>query len=232
MKKFAFTILELIFVIIVIGILSVVFIPKFGQNKLSQAANQVISDIRYAQHLAMVDDKYTPINSKWFKSRWEIQFHKNLTFTNSKCPHKTYPNIWAYTIFSDKPAYTGNPNISEIGINPINSNQLLSGGYNNTLCVDNTNNNSSQQSMSNLRLGEKYGITNIIFSGGCRSNVRDIYFDHLGRPFNSMNTNYAYELPSLGWHKLLTSPCDIKIINSSGTATIQIEPETGYVHIL
>ncbi|MDD2358616.1 MAG: type II secretion system protein [Thiovulaceae bacterium] len=72
MKKSAFTLLELIFVIVVIGILSAVFIPRFGQNKLSQAANQLISNIRYTQHLALIDDTYDENNATWYKNRWSI----------------------------------------------------------------------------------------------------------------------------------------------------------------
>ena len=72
MKKSAFTMMELIFVIIVIGILSAVFIPRFGQNKLSQAANQLISNIRYTQHLALMDDEYNATNPNWYQNRWAV----------------------------------------------------------------------------------------------------------------------------------------------------------------
>jgi prepilin-type N-terminal cleavage/methylation domain-containing protein len=72
MKKSAFTMMELIFVIIVIGILSAVFIPRFGQNNLSQAANQLISHIRYTQHLALMDDEYNATNANWYQNRWTI----------------------------------------------------------------------------------------------------------------------------------------------------------------
>ena len=64
--------MELIFVIIVIGILSAVFIPRFGQNKLSQAANQLISNIRYTQHLALMDDEYNASNPNWYYNRWTM----------------------------------------------------------------------------------------------------------------------------------------------------------------
>jgi prepilin-type N-terminal cleavage/methylation domain-containing protein len=57
MKRFAFTMLELIFVIIVIGILAVLAMPSFNKNSLAEAAEQVAGHIRYTQHLAMVDDK-------------------------------------------------------------------------------------------------------------------------------------------------------------------------------
>ena len=76
MKK-AFTMLELVFVIVVIGILSAVFIPKFGQNKLSEAGTQLISHIRYAQHLAMIDDMYNASNGNWSQDRWQIKFAGN-----------------------------------------------------------------------------------------------------------------------------------------------------------
>lgn len=72
MKK-AFTMLELVFVIVVIGILAAVIIPNTRTNPVAEAAIELVSKIRYAQHLAMLDDKYdaTP-GSQWFKNRWQI----------------------------------------------------------------------------------------------------------------------------------------------------------------
>ena len=72
MKKSAFTMLELVFVIVVIGILSAIFIPRFSQNKLSDAANQLISHIRYTQHLALMDDEYNASSNTWYYKRWAI----------------------------------------------------------------------------------------------------------------------------------------------------------------
>ena len=57
-NKKAFTMLELVFVIVVSGILAATFIPRFDRDNLQEAADQVISHIRYTQHLAMVDDKF------------------------------------------------------------------------------------------------------------------------------------------------------------------------------
>lgn len=72
MKRYAFTMLELVFVIIVIGILAVVAIPNFGSNALQTAAEQLASHIRYTQHLAMVDDKFDPTDATWFQNKWTI----------------------------------------------------------------------------------------------------------------------------------------------------------------
>ena len=238
MRK-AFTMLELVFVIVVIGILAATIIPNIKSNPLKEAAVQVISHIRYTQHLAMIDNKYNFNDNKWFRERWVIRFFKNLSFNPNCCDGKDYKRIWSYTIYSDNAGtHSGNPNLSEIAKSPLDKNKLLSGGFNNTLCVNNQNNNPSFLSSSQMNLGIKYGIKDIEFGGGCRSNVRYIYFDNMGRPFNSMNKNKPYENASRGWHKLLTSTCTITLClkdcsnaDNNEKITINITPETGYSYI-
>jgi len=75
MKK-AFTMLELIFVLIVIGILTAIIIPSTKRNPVDEAAIKLLSLIRYTQHLAMVDDKFNS-NNAWYKNRWQITFSGN-----------------------------------------------------------------------------------------------------------------------------------------------------------
>jgi len=236
----AFAMLELVFVIAVIGIISALALPRFNRDNLQEAADQLVSHIRYTQHLAIQDDKFNPSDDEWFLGRWRIRIYKNLSFTNTKCPKETFDNIWTYTIFADSAGYSGNPNLTEIARNPLDSNQLLSGGYNNTLCVDNADNDESDQSMASMRLQTAYGIKDIDFGGGCRSNITYINFDYLGRPMNSMVSSAPYELASAGWHKLLTQQCtitlctvdDCTIAGLDEKITIAIEPETGYAHVL
>lgn len=74
MKK-AFTMMELIFVIVVIGILAAVVIPRTGANKANEAAIKLTADIRYAQHLAMVDDKFNSADATWYEKRWQVRFN-------------------------------------------------------------------------------------------------------------------------------------------------------------
>jgi prepilin-type N-terminal cleavage/methylation domain-containing protein len=90
MKK-AFSMIELIIVIVVIGILAVVMIPRIGSNRVYEAATQLASHIRYTQHLAMVDDKFESTDSNWSKKLWQIRF-----------------NNGSYSIVSDG-AYAKNP---------------------------------------------------------------------------------------------------------------------------
>lgn len=230
MKK-AFTMLELVFAIVVIGILAAVMIPQSHTNRLNEAATQVLSHIRYTQHLAMVDDQYDSNDSNWFKGRWAIRFKQDLVYSLLS-PSDTYTNEWAYSIFNDK-SHDGNPNTSEMAKNPSNSSQYLSGGYNDTLHLNN------ELSMQEMRLGSAYEVSEVAFGGGCRSNILYIYFDYLGRPFNSMNNNHSYEQASSGWHKLLTENCNISLCTSTCTGSssdteiiISIHPETGYACIL
>jgi len=232
--KKAFTLIELIFVIVIIGILSAVLVPRFDRPTLIEAAHQVISHIRYTQHLAMVDNRFNPNDSQWFQGRWQIRFFKDVKF-DSMLPHKEYDDIWSYAIYSDNPTYTHLPNLNELARNPQNSSQYMCGGYNNTLHVEDEN------SMKEMRLGFKYGIKSIKFKNGCRGGINHIQFDYLGRPFNNyITTSNPYGAGSSSYQRLIRRRCeiDICIVDDCTTAahnekiTIAIEPETGYTHIL
>ncbi len=226
MKK-AFTMMELVFVIVVVGILSAMIAPNFQRNSLREAADQLISHIRYTQHLAMMDDKFDPNDPNWFKRRWTLRLKQDLVYSSSLPPAGTYNNVWTYSIYSDLPNYASHqPDLAGMAKNPLNTNQYLSGGYNNVLHVK------DDKSMKDLRLGEKYGVANIVFSGGCRSTMKYINFDYLGRPSNSFPGAIPYELATPGYHKLLTVACNITLSNGTKNISIAIEPETGYVHIL
>ena len=167
MKK-AFSLIELIIVIIVIGILYSSVNYSLADTSLNQAADQVIYHINYTRHLAMNDNKmqYYPINSSnvemnrskyWFKQWWQIRFG-----------HNTKDKHWWYEIFTDQPnnakkvfdGYGSSPkalrNIS-LAKNPLTGNYLIGNcdkdGYPN--CEDAT---------INLDLTRKYGIKDIKFT--------------------------------------------------------------------
>lgn len=76
MKK-GFTLLELVFVIVVIGILAAVVIPRTRTNPVQEGAIQLLADIRYTQHLALMDDKFDAADAGWYKNRWQIKFNGN-----------------------------------------------------------------------------------------------------------------------------------------------------------
>jgi prepilin-type N-terminal cleavage/methylation domain-containing protein len=215
MKK-AFTMMELVFVIVVIGILAAVVIPREGSDRLHEAALQVISHIRYTQHLAIVDDKFDANDANWFKKRWQIIF-SNSAYTDDKP---------AYTIFSDTSGTaSGNPDQSEIAVSPFNSSKVLSGGHSGT--IDFRTDAGKRVATKEMNLGATYGIGSYLLTGGC-SGAR-VAFDHLGRPIsgNLSSTTTSYQAG-----RLITQRCDIVLADSERNVTIAIEPETGYAHIL
>ena len=227
MKK-AFTLLELVFVIVVIGILAAMIIPSTRTNPLQEAAIQVLSDIRYTQHLAMVDDKYDPSNldsagvTKWYKERWQIIFSSN---TNSD-------GQMGYTIFSDTSGdSTGHPNEIEIAIDPNNVNRRMTGGYTGDINLD--INGVNFLGMKKLNLGRSYGVGNVTFSNSCdgaNGSSKRISFDHMGRPLQGdISTNVM----ALENDDLIQSDCDILLTHENGdTITIRVEEETGFSCIL
>jgi len=232
MKK-AFTMIELVFVIVIVGILSAMIAPNFQRNSLREAADQVISHIRYTQHLAMMDDKYDPNDSKWFKGRWQMYFSKTTLGSDDK---------WTYSIFSDTGNYDGNPNKIELATNPLDATKYLTGGYSGTVQFD------EPESTSELLLGKKYGILDIDFLGGCSApiNQQRIAFDYQGR---LLYKNLGGSLPTSGLTslykrnnelRLVTTQCIVQLCLTSPCTSatnenkieIAIEPETGYAHII
>ena len=228
LKKQAFTLLELLFVIVVIGILAATIIPRSRTNPLQEAAVQLASHIKYTQHLAMIDDKYdasrTDTSGKviWYKDRWQLNFSDG-NFTDYKV---------AYTIFADTQGNAmsrGNANPSEVAINPNNPNQLMTGGYNSTAAINYTN--AGFQGMKKLNIGDSYGIKSVVLSGGCNSNISTrISFDHLGRPMNGDQSTMTGPYKA-GTQRLMTTTCNITLSSATDSIVLTIAPETGYVKI-
>ncbi|NOR58020.1 MAG: prepilin-type N-terminal cleavage/methylation domain-containing protein [Sulfurimonas sp.] len=210
MKK-AFTMLELVFVLVVIGILAAVMLPQMQSTKLREAAIQVVSHIRYTQHLAMVDDKFDAGNTDWYKERWQIIFSNTTNATPI-----------SYSIFSDKSTYTGNADPGDVAMDPMDSNRFLSGGSS-SIAQNHT------QVNKKMNLGETYNITAFDMTGGCNNQVR-LTFDHLGRPISGpihgVTRNASYVNINL-----IQTTCNIVLTSPEGSVTIEVEPETGYAHI-
>lgn len=204
MKRFAFTMLELVFVIIVIGILAVLAMPSFTTSPLQRAAEQVAAHIRYTQHLAMADDKFDPTDATWYREKWQIRF-------------RLLMNENGYVIFSDRNQNrnSNQANPQEIAIDP-QTGEFMNGFLNFEVANLTTN----------------YGITDV--NSSClqddntlvAANRGVIAFDYLGRPYNGVSdaaTPFQY---------LLTQNCTITLVHPDGNATITVRPETGYVSVI
>ena len=171
MRRNAFTMMELIFVIVVLGILATVATPRFHADPLAQAAEEVASRIRYTQHLAMVDDQYDPTDETWYKTRWQIRFLSNGATR-------------FYEIFSDKDKLGGSDESDE-AIDPLTHERLGSGNTINT-------------PTGSVNLTQKYGISEI--GGTCvYGGTNKLGFDYLGRPFLRVSGGvYDDRVPAAG----------------------------------
>lgn len=237
MKK-AFTMIELVFVIIVVGILAAIALPRADVNNLNEAADQIVSHIRYTQHLAMQDNKFNPADQFWYRSRWEIRFCLDGTNPGGQCSIGGGETGWGYSIYSDSGTYNGNPAVGELAVNPQNPSQLMTSGYNGTILPTNG------RTMEELRLTRKYGIESITFGAICgQDGAKSISFDSFGRPlyghFQLFVTPYSRNVDGTNV-RLITQRCTITICtvnpcpatDGDTRKRIAIEPETGYTHIL
>jgi len=202
MKK-AFTMLELVFVIVIVGILSYFVSSSFQRNPLREAADQVISHIRYTQHLAMMDDKFDPNDATWFRENWQFEFRR---FFN---PLQIY-----YEIYSDidQNGNSDTVNPEETARDPLTNNYL---DGNNT----------------KLDITKSFGITDVQFTQNCHvgAGIGELAFDALGRPYYYITSTQP---PQANMYQyLLIQDCNITLINPDGNVTITVTKETGYTYI-
>lgn len=166
MRQTAFTMLELVFVIVVVGILSVALIPRFERDQAAEAAFQIERHIRLAQHHAMVDDRYDG-SSDWEKEMWQIAF-----------THSTANNGDCYDVFSDRNRL-GNVSTNEAAIDPLTKKPLFS-----------NNCDESGDYNGDVLLWKQYGVNSVSLSSACGSN-KYIAFDHLGRPYSQIGARLS-----------------------------------------
>ena len=205
MKKNAFTMLELVFAIVVIGILAALAIPRLDRDLRQGAKDNLLSAIRHTQDLALVDNKTNPTDTDWQKKLWQIRF--SLATDNLA----TF-----YTISSDVDG-DGSVDKNETAIDPVNGKYMYNFGGDTTIDDDES---------PNIFIGKKYGIKNTTsFSGGCE-NAQHIAFDHLGRPYNGIGS------ATNTYDKYMTEDCIITftfISDDIADLNITIATETGYV---
>ena len=219
MKK-AFTMLELVVVIVVIGIIAAAALPRINDDHIAEAADQVMSHIRYTQHLAMQDSKFDPTDARWFRKRW------NITFTRASFCEGA--NEWRYSVYHDDGDATGNLNsANEVARDPLDPSKFMSSGW-----ADISKANCANAS-SKYNLARKFGITNVELRGVCRDgNLQTISFDEFGRPMRSVSTPGGGGA-ARGYDRLVHNGqnCQIVLSTAKKTATITVTPETGFLQV-
>jgi len=224
MKKKAFTILELVMVIVVLGILAALAMPRMDRDIRQNAADTILSAIRYTQHLALMDNKNdrtstgpAKLRTNWQRGLWHIRFG---SYDSGKG--------WFYTVSSSQ---DGNKNVDqkETALDPANGKYMYHKAGDVTL-------DKAEESPS-IFLTEKYGINNVDFTnctgaiGASQSSnaATHIAFDYMGRPHKgiySATNDYA---------TVMHADCTIRfefVDTDLAPLDILVEKETGYAHIV
>jgi type II secretory pathway pseudopilin PulG len=207
--------IELVFVIVVLGILASLAMGRMDRDIKQEAASTILSHIRLAQQLALSDNKHRMDNDvNWQTSYWQ--------FSIRVCGGV---NI-AYRVASDSDMGGTINGIgkAESAINPVDGKYIFSANCSN-LDTDET---------PSVLLSKKFGIYNsdVSTTGGC--STRQVLFDYLGRPHTN-NTTYGTATNAVPTYfdNIMTQDCNFTFNLSDGEQfTITIEAETGHSFIV
>jgi prepilin-type N-terminal cleavage/methylation domain-containing protein len=161
MKKTAFTMIELVFVIVVLGILASLAMSRMDRDLTQEASENVLSHIRLTQQLALRDNKHRADNPpNWQRAYWKFDFD-----CTTSCRYSVGSDIDLDSLLIKE----------ESAIDPIDGKYLFNDGS-----VD-------SDFSQNVLLADKFGVDTITASAGC-TNSNSIAFDYLGRPHLDINT--------------------------------------------
>ncbi|MDD2697466.1 MAG: type II secretion system protein [Arcobacteraceae bacterium] len=201
MKK-GFSLLELIFVISVVGIIVSLSIQKNNLSKIKLAKNQILLHLKYTRYIAMVDNKYDYKDSEWYKKRWSLRFEN--------CD-KVIGGLF-YTIYSDENE-GGGVNKEEVLKDPLTNNYIFA-----TSCKQDALYDKSKF----VLLTQEYEIENIDISCNQTSTVGQISFGNDGKVYaKNGKSEDDYEI---------TEPCVINLSDKHNQSEkITIYPKSGYI---
>jgi len=199
----AFSLLELIFVIVLIAIISSTIISKTEISKLQLATDKIVLYLNYTRYIAFVDSKFDIDDVEWERKRWTLKF-QNCSDTN---------NGMYYIVYSDMSGGTAAFKKDECMKDPLSLKYLYS-GYD---CEPSSNES------KNILLTKEFGVHKVEVSCNITSTIGQISFGADGKIYSQLGTNI----------KEIDEQCLLKLydINDDYT-TIAIEPKTGYIHKL
>lgn len=224
--KSAFSLLELAFVIVILGV--VLGVAKFyfvADKNLALAAKQIQNDLAYTRNLALMQAAFRAFDTsvakdEWFKARWQVYFIRSKSATNDE---------QTYTIFLDKNG-DGNANLGknelnldrEIAVDILNAKKLMNSGQSGVINKD------DERANARFNIEQKFGVKAVEFKGACAGATR-VIFDEFGRLYSPLkNANAPYE--KLLFHKNV--PCVIRLKNAQEQSIcIVLDTLSGYAFV-
>jgi len=222
--KKAFTMIELIIVLVVMAIIASFTMPRLKRDTRSEAINHMLTMIRYTQNLALHDNKHQRFNSRWQSGFWRFQIF------NCKGSQALYYMIGTHTNSETNSNKSGWLNRSETAIDP--SNGKFTFWRTDKSCPKSSADPLMDQVSQNIFITQKYGIKTVTFLDGCainNNNDKYVGFDNFGRPYYKFKNSYKPN--NYGY---LTSDCKIKFDftdSSINSFTIVIPNESGYAYL-
>ncbi len=217
MGRRAFTLLELVMVIVVLGILTALALPRMERDVRQEAGDNILSAIRYAKHMALIDNVTDPRQSNWQRAFWRFGVRTCLASEG---------DVFYYVASDENRG--GNIDNNEAAIDPLNGKIMM--GAPGTSCASGSNNSASP----NIFISHKYGIkdTNMFLNcgGGGTDAARYVGFDHMGRPHVGFSGSTSPD-----YSTIMTSDCNLTFKfkdTSIPDLVIRIEKETGHAYIV
>jgi hypothetical protein len=203
--KKTFSLIELIFVILIIGIVISSFQIKNNVSKLNLAHEQLILHLKYLRYIAMLDNKYDDNDSLWFRKMWTIKF--------LNCQKKF--GGYYYVIYSDKNK-NGAISKSESLKDPLTNNHIYS-----YQCKEDSLFDKSKF----VLLTKEYGIKDIQISCNETNTIGQLSFSNNGNVYSKLATKSnklgKYEIEEICYISLKDGNKNEKII--------KIYPKTGFI---
>ena len=201
--------LELVFVIVILGILASLAMPRLDRDMKQEAADNILSNIRYTQHLALTDFKHSFNETEWHKRFWK--------FNVESCGSSSGLYFGIGSDMDDE----GDTDKIEAATDPANGKLMF---WTNTASCENGGDHTVSE---NIFITKKYGVSAVAGTGGCVG-IQHIGFDHVGRPHvsfaGSLRPNYA---------SYMSSDCTFTFtMKDHSTFAISIEKETGHAFIV
>lgn len=222
MKKPAFTMLELIMVIVVLGILAALAIPRMDRDIRQEAGDNILSAIRYTQHMALIDNVTNTSNPRWQQAFWRFGFEG--------CSD----DGMFYYVAADKDM-GGNIDANEAAIDPKNGLRIM--GLNNKPCESSIEEQIGASPDIFITKNHSIRDGGITFTNCGNGSGKYIGFDHMGRPHRGFADNASGVGGSIkpDYASVITTDCVITLDFNDASfddMKIQISKETGYAFII